>query len=288
MDTFSGNLNDFYARDEGISGNLNRKSTDSSIPNHKHRVVNDIAISKGGAHSGYPVMWINFKPESNLISQKPLNNWTLWHEVGHNAAESPFAIDGAGEVVNNILGLYIQEKHLGKMERVERSIRIVNNQIENESGHVWGAVGGGVRLLMFAQLKIWAEKKFDINQWYTSLPSLYDTKDGMKGWNMFKLMHRLKRNQNDSAIQLKGTNQCYGQTHLNVNDRLMLCASYVAQKDFTDFFSTWNAGSQANLVPGETEPIYTGGISDAGKAAVAALKLPKPTLDPLTINSLVP
>ena len=174
------------------------------------------------------------------------------------------------------------------MERVERSIRIATNQIENESGQVWGAVGGGVRLLMFAQLKIWAEQKFDINQWYTSLPSLYDTKDGMKGWNMFKLMHRLKRNQNDSAIQLKGTNQCYGQTHLNVNDRLMLCASYAAQKDFTDFFSTWNAGSQADLVPGETEPIYTGGISDAGKSAVATLNLPKPTLDPLTINSLVP
>ena len=54
--------------------------------------------------------------------------------------------------------------------------------------------GGGSRLLMYAQLKIWAEKEFDIGQWYdsASLPSYYNNKDGLKGWNLFKLMHRLK------------------------------------------------------------------------------------------------
>ena len=286
LDTFSADLNDFYARDEGADGNLNRKSTDSSIPNHKHRLVNDIAISKGGAHSGYPVMWINFDQESTKIAQNPLNSWTLWHEVGHNAAESPFAIDGAGEVVNNLLGLYMQDKYLKKMNRVERSLRIVKDQIEAETGHVWGAVGGGIRLLMFAQIKIWAEKKFNINDWYGgSLPSWYDQTDGMKGWNLFKFMHRMTRNENDPAIQLKGANKCYGQ-NLNVNDRFMLCTSYAAQKDFTDFFVKWNPGSQANLVPGETEPIYIGGITEAGKSAVKALNLPKPDLDPISIKSL--
>ena len=287
LDTFSSDLNDFYARDEDSSGSLNRKSTDPSIPNHKHRVVNDIAISKGGAHSGYPVMWINFDPDSTKIAQNPLNSWTLWHEVGHNAAESPFAIDGSGEVVNNLLGLYMQDKHLKKMNRVERSLRIVKDQIEAETGNVWGAVGGGIRLLMFAQIKIWADKKFDIKDWYSgTLPSWYDETEGMKGWNLFKLMHRLTRNQNDPAIQLKGSeNKCYGQ-NLNVNDRFMLCTSYAAQKDFTDFFDKWNPGSQANLVPGETEPIYVGGITEGGKSAVKALGLPKPTLDPISIESL--
>ena len=101
-------------------------------------------------------MWINFHPDSTKIAQNPLNSWTLWHEVGHNAAESPFAIDGSGEVVNNLLGLYMQDKHLKKMNRVERSLRIVKDQIEAETGNVWGAVGGGIRLLMFAQIKIWA------------------------------------------------------------------------------------------------------------------------------------
>ncbi len=285
LDTFSADLNDFYARDEGADGNLNRKSTDSSIPNHKHRLVNDRAISCGGAHSGYPVMWINFDQESTKITQNPLNSWTLWHEVGHNAAESPFAINGAGEVVNNLLGLYMQDKYLKKMNRVERSLRIVKEQIEAETGHVWGAVGGGIRLLMFAQIKIWAEKKFNINDWYGgSLPSWYDQTDGMKGWNLFKFMHRMARNENDPAIQLKGANKCYGQ-NLNVNDRFMLCTSYAAQKDFTDFFVKWNPGSQANLVPGETEPIYIGGITEAGKSAVKALNLPKPDLDPISIKS---
>ena len=70
----------------------------------------------------------------------------------------------------------------------------------------------------------------------------------------------------------------------------MLCTSYAAQKDFTDFFDKWNPGSQANLVPGETEPIYVGGITEGGKSAVKAmveeLGLSKPTLDPISIESL--
>jgi accessory colonization factor AcfD len=107
----------------------------------------------------------------------------------------------------------------------------------------------------------------------------------MKGWNLFKIMHRMTRNENDPAIQVKVANKCYGQ-NLNVNDRFMLCTSYAAQKDFTDFFVKWNPGSQANLVPGETEPIYIGGITEAGKSAVKALNLPKPDLDPISIKSL--
>ena len=66
----------------------------------------------------------------------------------------------------------------------------------------------------------------------------------------------------------------------------MLCTSYAAQKDLTDFFDKWNPGSQANLVPGETEPIYVGGITEGGKSAVKAMGLSKPTLDPISIESL--
>ena len=286
FDTFSADLNDYYARDEGADGNLNRKITDSSIPNRKHRLVNDIAITIGVAHSGYPIMWRNFNQNSTEITQKPLNSLVLWHEVGHNTAEPPFSpVDGSNEVVAN-LGLYMQDKYLKKMKLVERNLRIINDLVESETNHIWGAVGANTRLLMFTQLKIWAEEKFDINDWYIgSLPSWYNQSEGMKGWNMFKLMHRLTRNKTDSDIRIKGTNQCYGQ-NLNANDSLMLCTSYVAQKDFTDFFIKWNPGSKANFLPSQTEPIYTGGITNTGKSAVKALNLPKPDLDPITINSL--
>ena len=303
MDIFSSDLDELYARDENSIGDKencsrchplcicgNRKRTDSSIPNFKYRWVNDIAISKGGAHSGYPIMWINFKPDSDKILQDPLNSWTLGHEVGHNVNEAPFFVNGACEVVNNLLALYSQDKHLGKMKGVEFGIRTAPDLISAEKGHVWAMSGGGSRLLMYAQLKIWAEKEFDIGQWYdsASLPSYYNNKDGLKGWNLFKLMHRLTRNETDSDIQLEGSNLCYGQNELKTNDRLMLCASYASQKDLTDFFVAWNPGEKTNFIPGLTEPKYRSGISQEGKDAVANLDLPKPTLDPLTINSLEP
>ena len=302
LDTFASDLDELYARDEDSSGDKencsrchplctcsNRKRTDSSIPNFKFRWVNDIAISKGGAHSGYPIMWINFKPDSEKILQNPLNSWTLGHEVGHNVNEAPFFVYGACEVVNNLLALYSQDKHLGKMKGLEFGIRTAPELVAAEKGHAWTMSGGGSRLLMYAQLKIWAEQEFDISQWYdsSSLPAYYNNSPVMKGWNMFKLMHRLTRNETESSINLKGSNKCYGQ-NLKSNDNLMLCSSYVAQKDLTDFFTQWNPGEKSNFIPGLTEPKYRSGISQAGKDAVAALKLPKPTLDPLTINSLKP
>jgi accessory colonization factor AcfD len=234
-------------------------------------------------------MWINFKPDSEKILQNPLNSWTLGHEVGHNVNEAPFFVYGACEVVNNLLALYSQDKHLGKMKGVEFGIRTAPELVAAEKGHAWTMSGGGSRLLMYAQLKIWAEQEFDISQWYdsSSLPAYYNNSPVMKGWNMFKLMHRLTRNETESSINLKGSNKCYGQ-NLKSNDNLMLCSSYVAQKDLTDFFTQWNPGEKSNFIPGLTEPKYRSGISQAGKDAVAALKLPKPTLDPLTINSLKP
>ena len=170
----------------------NRKRTDSSIPNFKYRWVNDIAISKGGAHSGYPIMWINFKPDSDKILQDPLNSWTLGHEVGHNVNEAPFFVNGACEVVNNLLALYSQDKHLGKMKGVEFGIRTAPDLISAE-GHVWAMSGGGSRLLMYAQLKIWLKRNSTlVSGMIHILANSYNNKDGLKGWNLFKLMHRLK------------------------------------------------------------------------------------------------
>ncbi len=114
---FSADVNDFYARDEAVGeGNgRNGKATDITRSNNKHHFVNDITISIGAAHSGYPVMNGSFNKTSTSLSTTPLNDWLLWHEVGHNAAEAPFNVEGATEVVNNMLALYMQDKYLGKM-----------------------------------------------------------------------------------------------------------------------------------------------------------------------------
>ncbi|KJF92848.1 Accessory colonization factor AcfD [Photobacterium angustum] len=290
LDMFSADVNDFYARDEAVGeGNgRNGKATDSTRSNNKHHFVNDIAISIGAAHSGYPVMNGSFNKTSTSLSTTPLNDWLLWHEVGHNAAEAPFNVEGATEVVNNMLALYMQDKYLGKMTRVEADIKMAPNFVRLEQGHAWAAGGNGERLLMFAQLKEWAEQEFDINNAIKApLPSYYaNTVTGLKGWDLIKLMHRLTRNNEEDNTLLPTNNVCRDQSGLSKGDQLMLCASYAAQKDLSDFFAAWNPGSKAYLVPGESKPQYEGGITSTGLSAVQALKLPKPTLDPLSINAI--
>ncbi len=171
----------------------------------------------------------------------------MWHEVGHNAAEAPFNVDGATEVVNNLLALYMQDVHHGKMSRVEQDIRIAPEFVKAEAGHAWGAGGAGERLVMFAQLKEWAETEFDIGHWYTNdIPAYYSEVEGVKGWNLFKMMHRLSRNDNDGQFILKGDNQCRA-TGLGKSDMLMLCASYASQTDLSEFFQVWNPARKLRI-----------------------------------------
>ena len=287
LDIFAEDLNDFYARDEVGTGH-HRKVTDTTLPNNKHHVVNDVAISIGAAHSGYPVMNISFESSSSDIKMSPLNSWLLWHEVGHNAAEAPFSVEGSTEVTNNILALYMQDKHLGKMARVEQDIRMAPAFVNLETPNAWAAGGNGERLVMFAQLKEWAESEFDITKAITGkLPSYYVTDvNGMKGWNLFKLMHRLKRGGLEENMQLPAPNACQSTQGLSQGDQLMVCASYAAQTDLSGFFSAWSPGSKAYMIPGATEPSYEGGVTDAGRAAVKALNLEAPKHDPLQINSV--
>ncbi len=286
LDQFALDLNNFYARDEGVEGQHNRKATSESNPNNRHHFVNDIAISIGAAHSGYPVMNASFNVTSKSLNTAPLNSWLLWHEVGHNAAEAPFNVDGATEVVNNLLALYMQDRHLGKMARVEQDIRIAPEFVSMERGHAWGAGGAGERLVMFAQLKEWAETEFQIERWYSDeLPTYYSQEDGVKGWNLFKLMHRLTRNADDGVMTLKGENLCQP-SGLGKSDQLMLCASYAAQTDLTEFFQTWNPGSKAFIYPNDPKPHYEGGVTSAGVDRVKEQNYLKPNRDPLKINQI--
>lgn len=107
----------------------------------------------------------------------------------------------------------------------------------------------------------------------------------MKGWNLFKLMHRLTRNADDGVMTLKGENLCQP-SGLGKSDQLMLCASYAAQTDLTEFFQTWNPGSKAFIYPNDPKPYYEGGVTEAGVSRVKAQNYPKPSRDPLNINQI--
>ena len=285
LDTFASSMNDFYGRND--ESGSHRMFTYEALKGHKHRFTNDVQISIGDAHSGYPVMNSSFSPNSTTLPTTPLNDWLIWHEVGHNAAETPLTVPGATEVANNVLALYMQDRYLGKMNRVADDITVAPEYLEESKGQAWARGGAGDRLLMYAQLKEWAEKNFDITKWYPegNLPKFYSDREGMKGWNLFQLMHRKARGDEVGKNQFGDKNYC-AESNGNAADTLMLCASWVAQADLSEFFKKWNPGASAYQLPGATEMSFQGGVSQSAYSTLAGLKLPKPQQGPETINKV--
>lgn len=283
MNQFAEAASDFYGRDEVTTEGKHRRFTYEDLAEFRHRFVNDVQISIGAAHSGYPVMNSGFNAQNENIPLQPLASWLLWHEVGHNLASAPFTAAGSTEVTNNLLALYMQEQVNGKMVRIEADIQKAPYWLEQNSGHAWSHGDAGLRLVMFGQLKIWAQDNFIIDNWYSSgteKPSIYNHD---QGWNMFKFMHRKSRgdSQGDESM-----NYCSAQaTGLSGGDLMMLCSSYVANHDLSDFFTLWNVGETSSTSP-EGIKTYSGGISSKALTMLAGLKLPKPETPPQAISHL--
>ncbi|WP_236783580.1 M60 family metallopeptidase, partial [Aliivibrio fischeri] len=248
-------------------------------------------ISIGAAHSGYPVMSSSFNVNAETIPTQAKNDWLLWHEVGHNLATAPFMAPGSTEVTNNLLALYMQElegrNDNPRMDRIIFDIKKaplwLSSNMDGDKGHAWANGNAGMRLVMFGQLKVWAESHFAIDAWNTKAnvekSSVYGADEG---WNMIKLMHRLARDNKDAI----GTNYCSASdTQLSGGDLMMVCSSYVSGYDLSDFFTQWNMGESSTTTP-DGEVLYSGGISDAGLTKLAEMKLTKPENGPQAINAL--
>ncbi|BCK28013.1 TPA: SslE/AcfD family lipoprotein zinc metalloprotease [Vibrio cholerae] len=275
MNIFAESASDFYGRDETTSNGKHRRFTYKNLEAHRHHFVNDIQISIGDAHSGYPVQSNSYSPTAEKIPTTPLNDWLLWHEVGHNLATAPFVVPGSTEVTNNILALYMQEQRADKpyMERVKNDIQKIPYWMAKHQGHAWSEANANLRLVMFAQLKLWAEEHFDINKNYSgNVPSIFGED---QGWNLFKEMHRKAREENTLC----------NASELDSADRLMICASTVSGYDLSDFFLAWNPGETRAVLPDGTSQ-YSGGITSNGLSKVAELRLPKPQKSPLSYISI--
>ena len=280
--------NAFYGRDETTDDGLHRRFTYEQLKGFRHRYVEDVQISIGVAHSGYPVMGTAFSPTAQKIAMDPTTSWLLWHEIGHNLAAKPFMAPGSTEVTNNILALYMQELDDGRTEnpamiRIKTDIQKAPLWLAKNKGHAWSHGGAGMRLVMFGQLKIWAENHFKLAKWYpdaSTLPSLYGSDEG---WNLFKLMHRKARGDTQGDLN---KNHCSAEeTGLASPDLMMVCASYVSGFDLSGFFTEWNVGEQSYTPPNGNK-FYEGGISQAGKTYLTSLNLASPSVSPLSINAL--
>ncbi|MEM7519249.1 MAG: M60 family metallopeptidase, partial [Planctomycetota bacterium] len=87
-------------------------------PRRPERLVEDIQISAGWMHSGYPVMTHGAEKteESNAVDFETLSSqgdWGYFHEFGHNAQKSDWTFSGTGEVTCNLFSLYLGERMAG-------------------------------------------------------------------------------------------------------------------------------------------------------------------------------
>ncbi|WP_085319079.1 SslE/AcfD family lipoprotein zinc metalloprotease [Vibrio harveyi] len=279
LNAFANHASDFYGRDQVTEDGKHRRFTYDALLANRHRFVNDVQISIGAAHSGYPVQSNSYWPAWTVVPTNPTNDWLLWHEVGHNLASAPFVVAGSTEVTNNILALYMQEQREAKpyMDRIASDLSKSPLWLDRFEGHAWSEADVGMRLAMFGQLKLWAEDHFNIDTWYSnqaSKPSIFGED---QGWNFFKLAHRKARGD---SVGDQGINYCSTQSsQLSQGDLLMACTSYLTQYDLTDYFRKWNPSeTKANLPNGSVD--YSGGLTQAGFNSVTAMKLPKPDKSP--------
>jgi len=87
-------------------------------PARAERLVEDIQISAGWMHSGYPVMTHgadNTKHSAavDLETLQTKGNWGYFHEFGHNAQRPEWTFSGTGEVTCNLFSLYLGERMAG-------------------------------------------------------------------------------------------------------------------------------------------------------------------------------
>ena len=82
------------------------------------RLVEDIQISAGWMHSGYPVMSHGadskaYSEAADLELLTTKGDWGYFHEFGHNAQDSRWTFSGTGEVTNNLFSLYLGDRMAG-------------------------------------------------------------------------------------------------------------------------------------------------------------------------------
>ncbi len=270
------NAYDFYGYDRNCSEDIvnftiHTPPTCETRKGYRHREVFDPHISIGAGHSGYPIMIMNWKPDSRKFPQNPRNSWLLWHELGHNTAKKWLTLPGAIEVANNVMALY-QQKKFGLPLRTNS--RMSNSGILVSKPQSYGDGGAFGRLLMFAQIPLWVEENYlaefqtrNTKYFEADGTPKFDFLDG-SAWDLYKIMHRESR---------ESGNSCSGDSTLTKTENFGVCISSILGLDLSNFLEEWEAGTVgAGNVDGISIYDTSGGFGQNGKDAISDMSLPTP------------
>jgi hypothetical protein len=138
----------------GLSPTAARPHT---APQGKQRIAEDIQISAGWGHNGFPVMvyreWSLLNPAD--VSRRA-EGWGVWHEIGHNYQMGAWADVMGGEVSVNWWSLYVEEQLHGTSRLMLEDVytraqaRLSNTAITNK----WQDADPFDQLTLFEQLRI--------------------------------------------------------------------------------------------------------------------------------------
>ncbi|XP_068203396.1 uncharacterized protein [Palaemon carinicauda] len=139
-------------------------------PKGKQWMVDDVQITAGSAHAGFPAMFDH--QYYDLTSPETPHDWVVWHELGHNYQQGPYWSYAYGiESTVNLFSLYIEEK-LKADDRLKRENRYLPAATAVDNG------------LTFEQADCWQKLVF-LMEIKHAFPS--------HGWNMYVHLNRSVR-----------------------------------------------------------------------------------------------
>ncbi|MEZ4733352.1 MAG: M60 family metallopeptidase [Caldilineaceae bacterium] len=140
---------------------LSGLSDDAPLPHQspqgKQRHVEDIQISAGWGHSGFPAMYFNAwqiaVPDEAVYKSA---GWGVYHELGHNYQMGAWSYVYGTEATVNLWSLYAQEAFFGNSRLVdsdsyaEAIARLHDSTITNK----WGTAGAFGQLVFLDQIRL--------------------------------------------------------------------------------------------------------------------------------------
>ncbi|MBX7103178.1 MAG: M60 family metallopeptidase [Gemmataceae bacterium] len=179
---------------------------------YPERINDDIQISAGWMHSGYPVM-AYANNLANMVDSDPGDDWGFVHEFGHNRQSGYWTFSTEGEVTNNIFGMYAFD-----------SISGFGNTVPTDSwGEMWSSAGRSSRIASFiAGGRVRGDAGNDLAT-YAQLRQSF-------GWTPFETFFR--QYQTDLPANLPTSDQ-------QERDQWVTRFSNIVGRDLSHFFQAW-------------------------------------------------
>ena len=176
-------------------------------PLGKYRHVEDIQISGGWGHSGFPAMYFNaWQIGVPAVSVYRSDGWGVWHELGHNYQMGLWSGVYGTEVTVNLWSLYAQEKLYGNSRLIDSgtyaaAIAHLNDPLVIDK---WGTADAFQQLVFLDQIRL-AFPQLNWNLW-TELIRRYRAMDTTEV-NSFSATDQGKRDKFLTVLcEITGTN----------------------------------------------------------------------------------